>query len=152
MRIDASQPVDDGMSANQDVPKATLRGRWLLAARASWVTVATLTLGLVTTGIVVAFNQPDPAVKGECPAPRTAMAKALDPYARGYASPYAGHPRTPRCLEAGSPLVMPLGGVARPRLWAGLRPAPPSAAISSLSWLPHSVARVLHRAIRETSL
>jgi hypothetical protein len=59
MRIDASQPVDDGMSANQDAPKATLRGRWLLAARASWVAVATLTLGLVTTGIVVAFNRPD---------------------------------------------------------------------------------------------
>jgi hypothetical protein len=35
--------------------------------------------------------------------PGTAVAKALAPYA----SPYAGHPRTPSCLEAGSTLVMP---------------------------------------------
>ena len=59
MRTDANHPVGDGVSANQEAANTTLRGRWLLAARASWVAVATLTLGLVTTGIVVAFNRPD---------------------------------------------------------------------------------------------
>jgi hypothetical protein len=59
MRTDANHPVGVGASANQDAPNTTLRGRWLLAARASWVAVATLTLGLATTGLVVAFNRPD---------------------------------------------------------------------------------------------
>jgi hypothetical protein len=59
MRSDANQPVGDEVSANQDAPNTILRGRWLLAARASWVAVATLTLGLVTIGLVVAFNRPD---------------------------------------------------------------------------------------------
>jgi hypothetical protein len=59
MRTDANHPVGDGASENRDGPNTTLRGRWLLAARASWVAVATLTLGLVTTGLVVAFNRPD---------------------------------------------------------------------------------------------
>jgi hypothetical protein len=51
--------VGNEVSANQDAPNTPLRGRWLLAVRASWVAVATLTLGLVTTGLVVAFNRPD---------------------------------------------------------------------------------------------
>jgi hypothetical protein len=59
MRIGGSQPVDGGVSANQDVPRATLRGRWLLAARAGWIAVATLTLGLVAAGVVVALDRPD---------------------------------------------------------------------------------------------
>jgi hypothetical protein len=59
MRTDASQPVGDGVNASQDAPNTTLRGRWLLAARAGWVAVATLTLGLVTAGVVVAFDRPD---------------------------------------------------------------------------------------------
>ena len=46
MHTDARQPVGDGVNANQDAPDTTLRGRWLLAARAGWVGVATLTLGL----------------------------------------------------------------------------------------------------------
>jgi hypothetical protein len=56
------------------------------------------------------------------------VAEAADPYA----SPYAGHPRTPSPPGGRIPLVMPLGGVHRrvPRLWAGLRPAPPAAANS----------------------
>jgi hypothetical protein len=57
--LDASQPVDDDMSTNQDARNTTLRGRWLLAARACWVVVATLTLGLVTAGVVVALDRPD---------------------------------------------------------------------------------------------
>jgi hypothetical protein len=59
MRTDGSQRVGNGVNASQDAPNTTLRGRWLLSARASWVAVATLTLGLVTTGLVVAFNRPD---------------------------------------------------------------------------------------------
>jgi hypothetical protein len=59
MRTDASQPVGDGVKANQDAPNTTLRGRWLLAARAGWGAVAALTLGLVTAGVVVAFDRPD---------------------------------------------------------------------------------------------
>jgi hypothetical protein len=47
------------VNANQDAPNTPLRGRWLLAARAGWIGVATLTLGLVTAGLVVAFNRPD---------------------------------------------------------------------------------------------
>ena len=47
------------MSTNQDARNTTLRGRWLLAARACWVVVATLTLGLVTAGVVVAMDRPD---------------------------------------------------------------------------------------------
>jgi hypothetical protein len=52
-------PCGDGVNANQDAPNTPLRGRWLLAARAGWVGVATLTLGLATAGLVVAFNRPD---------------------------------------------------------------------------------------------
>ena len=59
MYSDANHAVSDGVSANQDAPNTPLRGRWLLAVRASWVAVATLTLGLVTSGLVVAFNRPD---------------------------------------------------------------------------------------------
>jgi hypothetical protein len=59
MLTDASDPVGDGMNTNQHAPNTPLRGRWLLAARASWVAVATLTLGLATAGLVVAFNRPD---------------------------------------------------------------------------------------------
>jgi hypothetical protein len=47
------------VNANQDAPNTPLRGRWLLAARAGWIGVATLTLGLATAGLVVAFNRPD---------------------------------------------------------------------------------------------
>jgi hypothetical protein len=47
------------VNADHDALNTTLRGRWLLAARAGWIGVATLTLGLVTTGLVVAFNRPD---------------------------------------------------------------------------------------------
>ena len=59
MRSAANQPVGDGVNANQNTPNAVLRGRWLLAARASWVAVATLSLGLAMAGLVVAFNRPD---------------------------------------------------------------------------------------------
>jgi hypothetical protein len=59
MLTDASDPVGDGMNKNQHAPNTTLRGRWLLAARVGWVAVATLTLGLATAGLVVAFNRPD---------------------------------------------------------------------------------------------
>jgi hypothetical protein len=51
--------MGDGVNANQNTPTAVLRGRWLLAARASWVAVATLSLGLAMAGLVVAFNRPD---------------------------------------------------------------------------------------------
>ena len=47
------------MNANQDPPDTTLRGRWLLAARAGWGVVATLTLGLVALGFVVGLDRPD---------------------------------------------------------------------------------------------
>jgi hypothetical protein len=59
MLTDASDPVGDGMNTNQRAPNTPLRGRWLLAARVGWVAVATLTLGLATAGLVVAFNRPD---------------------------------------------------------------------------------------------
>ena len=47
--------------------------------------------------------------------PGAAMVEAVDPYADLYADPYAGHPRTPCRLEAGSPLVMPPRGASRPQ-------------------------------------
>jgi hypothetical protein len=53
------QPIGNGLNANQHVPKATLWGRWLLAARAGWIAVATLTLGLATAGVVTALDRPD---------------------------------------------------------------------------------------------
>jgi hypothetical protein len=59
MRTDASQPVGDSVNANQDAPNTTLRGRWLLAARAGWVAVAGLSLGVVTAGIVVGLRRPE---------------------------------------------------------------------------------------------
>jgi hypothetical protein len=59
MRTDASQPVGNGVNANQDAPKTTLRGRWLLAARAGWVAVAVAILGLVTAGFAVGLNRPE---------------------------------------------------------------------------------------------
>ena len=59
MRTDASPPLGEGLNANQDAPNTTLRGRWLLVARAGWGAVATLTLGLVVAGIVVALDRPD---------------------------------------------------------------------------------------------
>jgi hypothetical protein len=59
MTTDASQPVNDLVKANRDGPSAPLRGWWLLVARASWIAVATLTLGLATAGVVVAFDRPD---------------------------------------------------------------------------------------------
>jgi hypothetical protein len=51
--------VGDGMNTNQHAPNTTLQGRWLLAARAGWIAVATLTLGLATAGVVVALDRPD---------------------------------------------------------------------------------------------
>jgi hypothetical protein len=51
--------VGAGVNANQDAPNTTLRGRWLLAARAGWVAVATLSLGVVTAGIVVGLRRPE---------------------------------------------------------------------------------------------
>jgi hypothetical protein len=59
MGSDANQPVGDGVTVTKDGPSTVLWGRWLVAARASWVAVATLSLSLVTTGLVVAFNRPD---------------------------------------------------------------------------------------------
>jgi hypothetical protein len=59
MRPEASQPVGDGVNANQDTPNTTLRGRWLLAARAGWVAAAGLILGLVTAGFAVGLNRPE---------------------------------------------------------------------------------------------
>jgi hypothetical protein len=59
MRTDASQPVGDGVNADQDAPNTTLRGRWLLAARAGWVAVAALILGLVAVGVAVSLDRPD---------------------------------------------------------------------------------------------
>jgi hypothetical protein len=47
------------VNASQDAPNTTLRGRWLLAARAGWVGVAALILGLVTAGVMVALGRPD---------------------------------------------------------------------------------------------
>jgi hypothetical protein len=57
--IDASQPLGGGVHANQDAADTTLRGRWLLAARAGWIAVATLSLGVVTAGIVVGLRRPE---------------------------------------------------------------------------------------------
>jgi hypothetical protein len=59
MSTDASQPVVDGANANQEAPNTTLRGRWLLAARAGWVAVAGLILALVTAGFAVGLNRPE---------------------------------------------------------------------------------------------
>jgi hypothetical protein len=51
--------MGDGVNADQDAPNTILRGRWLLAARAGWVAVATLILGLVTAGFAVGLDQPE---------------------------------------------------------------------------------------------
>jgi hypothetical protein len=59
MRTDASHPVSDAVNADQDAPNTTLRGRWLLAARAGWVAVAALILGLVAVGFAVGLDRPD---------------------------------------------------------------------------------------------
>ena len=89
MRSDANQPVGNEVSANQDAPNTPLRGRWLLAARASWVAVATLSLGLATAGLVAAFNRPDlirpPSVRaalqqaGGCPIKPPSSSRSLFP-------------------------------------------------------------------------
>jgi hypothetical protein len=47
------------VNANRDAPNSVLRGRWLLAARAAWIAVATLTLGLVTAGFAVGLDRPE---------------------------------------------------------------------------------------------
>jgi hypothetical protein len=47
------------VNANRDAPNSALRGRWLLAARAAWIAVATLTLGLVTAGFAVGLDRPE---------------------------------------------------------------------------------------------
>jgi hypothetical protein len=59
MRTDASQRVGDGVNANRDAPNTTLRGRWLVAARAGWVAVAALILGLVAAGFAVGLDRPE---------------------------------------------------------------------------------------------
>jgi hypothetical protein len=59
MPTDWSQRVGNGVNASQDAPNTTLRGRWLLAARAGWVAVATLALGLVAAGYAVGLDRPD---------------------------------------------------------------------------------------------
>jgi hypothetical protein len=59
MHTEASQPVGDGVKANQDAPSTTLRGRWLLAARAGWLAVAGLILGLVSAGFAVGLDRPE---------------------------------------------------------------------------------------------
>jgi hypothetical protein len=59
MPIDATQPVGGGVNANQDAADTTLRGRWLLAARAGWVAVAALSLGVVTAGFAVGLRRPE---------------------------------------------------------------------------------------------
>jgi hypothetical protein len=51
--------MGDGVNPIQDPPTPTLRGRWLLAARTGWVAVATLILGLVTTGFAVGLDRPE---------------------------------------------------------------------------------------------
>jgi hypothetical protein len=73
MPTDASQPADDGMKANRDGSRATLQGRWLPAARAGWIAVATLALGLTTAGVVVALDRPDLA---RAPSVRATLAQA----------------------------------------------------------------------------
>ena len=73
MTTDAGQPIGHDLSANQDAPTASLRGRWLLAARASWIAVATLTLGLATAGVMVALDRPDLI---RAPSVRAALAQA----------------------------------------------------------------------------
>jgi hypothetical protein len=59
MPINATQPVGDGVNANQDAADTTLHGRWLLAARAGWVAVAALSLGVVAAGFVVGLRRPE---------------------------------------------------------------------------------------------
>jgi hypothetical protein len=59
MPTDASQPMGDGVNANQDAPSTQLRGRWLLAARTGWVAAATFILGLVTAGFAVGLDRPE---------------------------------------------------------------------------------------------
>jgi hypothetical protein len=85
----------------------------------------------------------------------SAMSRVSNPYAGPYAKPYASYPRTPRRLEAGSPLVMPSSGeVERPRGMVRLarlmhrrvralgRPTAGAAfgGISCLTWLPLRVS------------
>ena len=86
MHTDASQPVGDGPDADQDAPNTTLRGRWLLAARAGWVAVATLTLGLVTAGVVVAFDRPDLIPESSGPGLRTQGYPIRSPTSRSSSS------------------------------------------------------------------
>jgi hypothetical protein len=59
MRTNARQPTGNGVNANQEAPSTPLRGRWLLAARAGWVAVAALILGLVTAGFAVGLHRPE---------------------------------------------------------------------------------------------
>jgi hypothetical protein len=47
------------VNRNWDAPNSVLRGRWLLAARAGWIAVAALTLGLVTAGFAVGLDRPE---------------------------------------------------------------------------------------------
>ena len=47
------------MKTNQDAPNTTLQGWWLVAARAGWVAVAALALGLLAVGFVVGLDRPD---------------------------------------------------------------------------------------------
>jgi hypothetical protein len=48
-----------GVNTNQDAPNTTLRGWWLVAARAGWAAVAALALGLLAVGFVVGLDRPD---------------------------------------------------------------------------------------------
>jgi hypothetical protein len=73
MTTDAGQTIGHDLRTNRDAPRATLRGRWLLAARAGWLAVATLTLGLATAGVVVALDRPDLI---RAPSVRDALAQA----------------------------------------------------------------------------
>jgi hypothetical protein len=47
------------VNTNQDAPNTTLRGWWLVAARAGWGAVAALALGLLAVGFVVGLDRPD---------------------------------------------------------------------------------------------
>jgi hypothetical protein len=59
MRSDSGQPSGEGVNAYWDAPSTTVRGRWLLAARAGWVAVAALALGLLAVGFVIGLDRPD---------------------------------------------------------------------------------------------
>jgi hypothetical protein len=59
MRTNAIKRWGHGVNANQDALSTQLRGRWLLAARAGWVAVAALILGLVTAGFAVGLDRPE---------------------------------------------------------------------------------------------